>query len=435
MWSLLINDIQLRLQRDSELVYDEPGIAYATDQETLFGYQALAQHFIHPVQCHSTFWQRMNDAAMDQRTKKVGKYSDLVYNQIIKIFEGSQVQREDSGWVLVPSDLDEDQVGLLYGILDYKGIKPRGFVDVACVASAKSAISNNTFFVDLHLERTVVTQLNPHEGEIKVVDVKTVPNTGYLHLAKRWIDTVAQQSLEESRFDPRVSGDTEQQVFERLRERLHSEEIVIAVEHNGEIRSTNVLKSTLAQNSIDVYERIVAECAAEAHVLLGQHAANLPGFSDFITTSGRSVEQCQSGSSIAAIAELDNQLPEGSDVDLFKSFKSSQANEAASQIASNRIDLATANTSRSMVPTHVLINDEAHAIGSHFDVYLNGVALCNVKLLNNVLVLNSLASVETKVNNRLVLGDTAVQNGDRITFSINDEATKEIVLIRVAEHG
>lgn len=438
MWTLEVNEIALRLQRDGAQLYDEPGIAYVNDSTPLYGNAALAQLFVHPVQCQTTFWQRMNDDALDQGTKTIGKYSDLVYRQVDAMFQNSGIQRDESGWVVIPSDLDTSQVGMLYGILDYRNIKPRGFVDAAAVASAESAISRHTFYIELQLERAIVTQLRPNGDELDVGNVKTIANAGYIQLAKRWIDAVARESLEQTRFDPRVSGDTEQQVFERLRERIHGEEIVVAVEHNGETRSQNLNRATLASNSVDVYERIVSECEPNAHVLLGEHAAGMPGFHEFIVASGRSVEFCQLSSIGSTLAHLDAQVPVGADVDLYKSLNTSGT--LATPQAKSRPEAAREPTPHPQPhaeesPTHALLDSEARPIGEHAEITVADVVACVLTTTDGRVRVAADEKLAACVNGRLLRDETELRVGDRITFNAAPLESKEIVLIRVVNDG
>ena len=432
MWSLEINDVCLRLRNDRILRYDEPGIAYLTHDDTVFGDAALSQLFVHPGQCQSTYWQRMNEDATGSRTKKIGKYSDLVYNQINAIFADNPIQNSDSGWVIVPSDFDSNQVGLLYGILDYKGLQPRGFVDVAVVASSQSLLTTHaTYYVDLHLQRTVVTQLTTNGREIDAVAVKTVPTAGYLQLVKRWLDAVAHRSMDEMRFDPRVVGTTEQQVFERLRERLNTNELVISIEHNGETRSVSLLQDELAASSVDIYDRIVAECDAGAHILLSEHANYMPGFFEFINDSGRSAEVCQAESIVSATANMDKYVRADADADLHKSYVIKPKVEAEEDAgASEPLPNLATNT-----PTHVLFGHVAHPIGTSRDLKFEETTLCSLNLENGHVMLTPHKGSRVNVNGAVVNARTQVTSGDRIELRSNTQSGKEIVLISVADGG
>ena len=91
------------------------------NDSTALGDDALAQLFIHPVQCQTTYWQRMNEDAIEPRTRTIGKEFRLgLQPDSRSLLEQQRSRNNDPGWVVVPSDFDSGQVGLLYGILEYK---------------------------------------------------------------------------------------------------------------------------------------------------------------------------------------------------------------------------------------------------------------------------------------------------------------------------
>ena len=432
MWSLEINDILLRLEQNGTNCYEGPGLAYVTDDTTMFSEEALSQLFVHPVQCQTSFWQRMSEDAIDQRSNSISKYSDLVYNQLSEIFKTSAFDASDSGWVVVPSDLDSDQVGLLYGILDYTGVKPRGFVDAALVASSKAEFANDLYYVDMHLQRTVITHLKREQDQLEVASSKTISAAGYLQLVKRWIDAVAERSLDETRFDPRVVGTTEQQVFDRLRERLEAVELIVSVEHNGETRSTSMLRDELASSSIDIFDRILSECEHDAPVMLGQHAMRMPGLLDFVEKSGHAAITSQSDSAAQALARLNETIPQDADVELHRSLTfDAQATETVSAAKEPPISIDPAADA----PTHLLIGHVAHPIGSKRDLSIDEDVVCTLSLENGHMQLHVNPGDTVTVNRQRIHGQTLVQGGDLIAFGKGAQETKEIVLINVVNSG
>lgn len=434
MWSLEVNDVLLRVRNDGETQYEQAGVAYLTDETTTLGDDALAQLFIHPVQCQTTYWQRMNEDAIEPRTRTIGKNSDLVYNQIVHAFSKSGVDAQDPGWVVVPSDFDNDQVGLLYGILEYKHLQPRGFVDAALVAGFKATVSDTAFYIDLQFQRTVVTQLYQHDGEIEVVTVKSLPSAGYLQLVQRWIDTVAQRSLDETRFDPRVAGTTEQQVFDRLCERISGgSELAISVEHNGETRTTTLMQDELATSGVDIYDRILSECNPGTHLLLGEHAIRMPGFIEYVAGSGRTAEVCPSEGVVDAVLRINSDLAEDADVELHKSIH--RDDTTTSSFRSRPNNEQTAASGRSQVPTHALLGDAAYPIGAQRSISIDDIEVGSLYRADDTVMLRPHEGHETYVNGKSIDGSTIVSSGDHIQISAESRSAKEFVLIRVVDNG
>ena len=435
MWSFEVNDVSLRLRDDGETRYAQAGVAYLTDDMTALGDEALAQLFIHPVQCQTTFWQRMNEDAIEPRTRTIGKNSDLVYNQIVDAFSNSSLGVQDPGWVVVPSDFDSDQVGLLYGIFEYKNLRPRGFLDAALVAGFKGTVSDSAFYIDLQLQRTVVTQLYQHDGQIEVVTVKSLPSAGYLQFVQRWIDTVAKRSLDETRFDPRVAGSTEQQVFDRLSEGISAgNELVISIEHHGETRTTSLLQDELATSTGDIYDRILSECNPGTHLLLGEHAIRLPGFLEYIAGSGRTAEVCPSEAVVDAVAHINDELVEGSEVELHKSMLRDRS-ATSSSFRSPRAVAQTDAETRLLVPTHALLGDAAYPIGAQRSISIDNIEVCSLYRSDGAVMLRPQDGHETYVNDKSIDGSTIVSSGDHVRIGSSSHSAKEIVLIRVVDNG
>lgn len=435
MWSLEVNDVSLRLRNDGETRYEQAGVAYLTNDTTVLGDDALAQLFIHPVQCQTTYWQRMNEDAIEPRTRTISKNSDLVYNQIVEAFSRSDVGLQDPGWVVVPSDFDSDQVGLLYGILEYKHVRPRGFLDAALVAGSKGTVSDSAFFIDLQLQRTVVTQLYQHDGQVEVVTVKSLPSAGYLQFVQRWIDTVAKRSLDETRFDPRISGRTEQQVFDRLIERIDGgSEIVISVEHHGETRSTSLLQDELATSGIDIYDRILSECNPGTHLLLGEHTFRMPGFLEYIAGSGRTAEVCPADASVEAVARVNEEISEDADVELHKIIRR-DTSATSSLLRSRPVNQSSDASTTSEVPTHALLEDAAYPIGAQRSISIDDVEICSLYRADGAVMLRPHDERETFVNGKSIDRSTIVASGDHVRIGSESHNAKEIVLIRVVDNG
>ena len=435
MWSFEVSDVLLRLRYHGETRYEQSGVAYLTEDTTVLGDDALAQLFIHPVQCQTTFWQRMNEDAIEPRTRSIGKNSDLVFNQIVDAFANSSTGIQDPGWVVVPSDFDSDQVGLLYGIFEYKHLRPRGFLDAALVAGFKGTVSDSAFHIDLQLQRTVVTQLYQHDGQIEVDTVKSLPSAGYLQFVQRWIDTVAKRSLDETRFDPRVAGTTEQQVFDRLSEGITAgQEIVISVEHRGETRTTSLLQDELAASAGDIYDRILSECNPGTHLILSEHVVRLPGFLEYVAGSGRTAEVCPSDAVVEAVSHINDEIAEDSEVELHKSIHRDKT--ATSSSFRPRPDVKRTDTAtRSLVPTHALLDDAAYPIGAQRSISIDDVEVCSLYRADDAVMLRPHDGRETYVNGKSIDGSTIVSSGDHVRIGDGTQDAKEIVLIRVVDNG
>ena len=428
---LEVNDTLIRLWQDGTLRYAEPGIAQVERNSLTFGTEALNQAFVHPVQSLSSYWQRLNEEPSEQRNNTVSKQSDLIFSQLNEVF-GQDSQADDEGvWVALASDIDAQQAGLLYGILEYKRLKLRGFIDLASATAAIDSLPNRVCHVDMHLHRTVVTELTLNEDTIEVGVCKSLSQLGYLQLINRWINTVAERSLDESRFDPRVSGLTEQQVFDQLHQGINSieETIFIEIAHNNQLRSIGVPRSDLIAGSEGFYERMLAPCGNHTHIVLSEHASKLPGLADYIEKSGYGVDRCNDQNLYDVVSRVDTQTASDADIEFFKTYS-----RIAASVEPN-LDPNQPPTSPDQCPTHVLVDDVAFPISNESRLRIGEAVIGNLQKVDGHLRLIPADQVAVVLNNTPVTEPANIQIGDQLNAAVYGRSLAPAKLITVIESG
>lgn len=431
MWLLEINDQLIRLWKDGQQCFAEPGIAQVDRNSVIFGHEASGGAFTHPVQTLSSYWQRLNEEPSEQRNKAVSKQSDLVFNQLNKVFEDHSLAPDDGLWVALASDIDAQQAGLLYGILQYKELPIRGFVDMASSVATIDYLSGDLCFIDMHLHRSVVTEVSVSGDRIEIESSRTLAQLGYMQLMNRWINTVSEKSLDENRFDPRVSGQTEQQVFNQLQERVASadESILFEISHNEESRSINVPRADLVNDSLDFYERLLASCSNISHVVLGEHTASLPGLEPLIQSRNLIVDYCTGHSLNGVVSQLESTRSADADVTFVKSY----SRQSSSQIDSSVQTQVTQNNAPS--PTHVLANDIARPLANGSEFRIDGTAIGSLQQQDGQLRLSPSKGIALSLNDAPISRETVVNIGDQLTVTVDGETTQSARLIFVVDSG
>ena len=291
MLLLDINDTEITLNRDGQVLYAEPGVALVERGGTQFGSEASSQSRLHPRQTHNEFWQRLNADPVTPAGRGAANQADLVYLQLRAIREAARLDRTDLV-VAAPSTTTPAQLGLLLGIATEAGFDVRAVVDAAVAAASTQSLTGSCRVVDVGLHRAFVTQIDLQNGEtVTRGTVDEVPAAGFAALVEGWIDTVADNFVETTRFDPLRIAATEQQVFDQLLTGVQSNsaEITVAVEHDGVSREVNISRRALSQKSLQRYGLLATAIGAPSTLLVSHRVRRLPGVTASLQEAGHQI--------------------------------------------------------------------------------------------------------------------------------------------------
>ena len=431
MWVLEANDLNLRLTQEGNVYYSEPGVA-CLDRKNgdRFGDEAFAQLFDQPRQRLSTAWQAMNQEACQQRGRDIRSNSDAVSNQVQAIFKPNRRELDDKGWVVVPGDLSQTQIGLLYGILEYARLKPLGFLDATVPIVNRSGLPSTFAYVEIYLHRMVVTLLSHQHSRVAVEKATTLSQTGYLEVIERWLHRLSSLYLNTSRFDLHVSGATEQQAVDQFHAAAlqDSTEVEFEIEHNGQNHQLSVPVSEFVETTEDFYSRVAHECRSGELVIIGPEASQLPGIVPFLEQRGFPVATTPAAEVNAAVVSLAEAL-QTDEVDLHKSFPVLSESPVPDQGLPAQIDKTPDN------PTHRLEHAIAYPIEEQEDLLVDNERICTLSLKGSVLTLTPFNSGTVRVNEAITLEPRLIFPGDRLLIHNDDGVSRELTIICVSERG
>jgi len=87
MLLLELSDINLRLSRAGEVLYQQPGASFVEHRQLTFGRDALDVVKLHPNRVHTQYWRSMDQSAVEPKGFGVSTQIDLVYRQLLQIQE------------------------------------------------------------------------------------------------------------------------------------------------------------------------------------------------------------------------------------------------------------------------------------------------------------------------------------------------------------
>lgn len=435
MWTLELDDSLVRLCVDQEVIYEQPGIAHMDGKNVTFGDEALARLFSDPVHTHTTFWQRMNEDTLELGSKSSFKNSDLVHQQLVEAVRSTKQRLTAPGLVVVPCDYDADQIGLLWGILEFLNLPPSSFVDSSLLASLQADFDSSAAYIDFQLERTLIAELTAEVQKVTVerVDVRT--SGGSIHLMKRCIDAVAERSLDETRFDPRVLGETEQQLFDALRRFTNNDaDFQVNLNYRGETHSLSLPHNELEARTQETFEGILNDFPEAELFILSKSSSQLPGLLQFLRETGTTVELFNADSQRTALTNLVSRLQEQDEVSLLKSFERESLQERTALTNPPSISKKDPDA-KSIEPTHALYGNVAHPIQIRHSIAFGEAIFGTLEQLDGEVLLQPINGQRVFINDLPVPVQQRVFSGDRIQLSSDTDGNREVVLIHVVEHG
>lgn len=311
MWIFEVNDIALSVWQDRQLRFREPGIANVIDGSIVFGDEAIRQFKSRPALCHLQYWQKLNQEPTVRQSDGIATQADLIYQHLLRIKEQVGLVDHSKIRVVVPNDVTNPQLELLYGVFQYVDLDIIDFVVAAVGATRVSQpVSHH---LDVGLNRAVLTELSVSE-ELTIGDSQPLTRSGYIGLMNAWTNEVARVSLEESRFDPRKFGSTEQLVFDRFLDHpMGSDDLHIDIEHDRGTHHVSVKAEELLRAGVEVFEPIGARLNRDSTIALSPQASHLMGLGDYLIRLGHAVRFCSEDALLDALLEMDTPSVESSD--------------------------------------------------------------------------------------------------------------------------
>ncbi|MGD8291457.1 MAG: FHA domain-containing protein [Desulfobacterales bacterium] len=238
---------------------ESPGFALLQKKGMLLGKEAERKAQLFPRQILNHFWDQLDTEPL----KLPGKHApqnqaEIVFQHLSHIWQAIQKHGDEIAMV-VPEFYDRRQLGLILGIAQELSMDVKGFVPMALAASAQAIPGKMLLYLDIHLHRIEVIYLK--QGEyLTIEDSVSTSGKGLLELYRIWVETIAQEFVRGTRFDPIHLAATEQELYDRLPEvlshfRQHST-MVFDMINSGTSYSITLKDSLLARGAESIYAEI-----------------------------------------------------------------------------------------------------------------------------------------------------------------------------------
>lgn len=284
-----INDADISIVDAGRVFYREPGFAIVDGEHLTLGAQAYHAARLKPRRTHNAFWSNLQTEPLAAPPFQDISTAELVSRQ----FEAAwrTAAEGDRLVVAVPAYMDNASLGLFLGIAAELGIPVVGMVDAAVAATRREYKAAVPVHVDLSLHSTTLTRLS-QDGQVQVDRSTVVEDSGLLVLYDAWMRSIAEAFVQQSRFDPLHTAETEQLMQDKLGEWLAAAAsgnvVQLEIEYGGITHRAELELLRVAEAAAPVYQRIVSSLRAlyraeeTPAIQLSDRAARMPGLADML---------------------------------------------------------------------------------------------------------------------------------------------------------
>lgn len=433
--ALHLNDAGITLLDERNILYRQPGYALLEDEELTTGDAAFSQARINPRRIQHRYWSALSADPLPDRRFAHLTAADLASRQLEQMISSAGTGEAEL-IVAAPSYFDSAKLGLFLGIAAELGIPVIGLVDAAVAATRREYVDAAAVHVDMGLHATTLSRLSQSPQRVRLERAEVLEDCGLLALYDAWIDTIAEAFVQQSRFDPLHTAETEQRLLDSiagwLTQAIRDESVELVLEYAGITHRAEIESLTLIGAAAPHYQAIVGKLrsiirAGEVPALqLTDRVARLPGLSDMLKARiGGEVFALEPGATArGALARFrDLRAGEGG-VSLLKQLPLDQARFVVETPESDQAD--------GDAPTHMLYLDRAYPIESRPLVLgagpegveralalgsdMPGVSRrhCTVARVNGQCVVEDHSRYGTFLNGHRISGSTVLQVGDTL---------------------
>lgn len=364
--ALHLNDAGITLSDGERIVYREPGYAWLGDSQLTSGNEAFAHARIDPRRIQHRFWSQLDTTPLSDNRFSHLSAADLAIRQLEQMW-GPHGQGADELVVAVPGYMASQNLSLFLGIASELKLPVVGMVDAAVAATRREYTGAVPVHIDLGLHQTVLTRL-AQPGMAQSDRTEVIEDSGLFALYDIWLTTVAEAFVQQSRFDPLHTAETEQELLNSMAGWLRQasgEESVTMELQAGDTRYTAEIDSlALVGAAAPVYQRIASMLRSLYRaedlpaIQVSDRVARLPGLADMLKARvGGEVFMLEPGATArGAFARCRGNADAARGVSLLRQLPWDQS---AIDMATHAVESVHAGT-----PTHLLYGHRAFEIGT-----------------------------------------------------------------------
>jgi len=207
-----INDAGITLLDGAKILYREPGFALLDDDHLITGIDAFKQARIKPRRIQNRYWSELTTEPLPDQRKSHLSAADLVSQQLEQLMNaGSSTELV----IVIPAYMTSQHLGLLLGIAGELNLPVTAMVDAAAAATRREYKGAVPVHIDISLHSTTLARL-AQPGQVQVEKTSVLNDCGISSLTDAWLHMVSNAFVQQSRFDPLHTAETEQMLINNM---------------------------------------------------------------------------------------------------------------------------------------------------------------------------------------------------------------------------
>ena len=424
-----LNDAGLLITDGDRILCREPGYALLEDEGLVTGRAAWASASLEPRRIQNHYWDDLRTAALPDARFKHLTAADLVSRQLETLWK-HVAKPGDRLALAVPGYMNNENLGLLLGIAMDLEIPVVAMVDAAVAATRRQYTGAVPVHIDLSLHAGMLTRLL-QEGQAQYERSALVVDAGMLDLYGLWLRVIAESFVQQSRFDPLHTAETEQVLQDRMLDWLavasSRDSVPMEIEYRGIVHQAEIASLEFVTAATPVYQSIVSNLralyrAGETPALqLSDRAARMPGLADTLQARvGGEVFLLEPGATARGLVSRCAESRPGSTVTLARHLPWDQA----------PVSVDAGRHQGAAQPTHILLGNnavpvtaEALSLGTQIDEGERWLDLgqdapgvsrrhCDIAAADGHCVVTDHSRYGTFLNGHRIDGSAVLQTGD-----------------------
>ena len=274
---------------------ESPGFALPDKKGLLVGNSAVRRAHLFPLKVNNKFWDRLNTEPLKGKIRGAQNHAEIACAHLSHIWETVKAHGDEM-IVAVPDYYGREQLGLILGMGQELSIPIKGFVSLPVAASPAPRPDAVLLHLDIHLHRFEVVYLLQGEHLTRGNSV-TVEEINLERLYRVWVESIAEEFVRSTRFDPLHQAVTEQALYDRLSDALgifkRQPSCLLEIPHGRERYRITLSSDLLKQKSEAVYDDICRsilkmrdECGGNGFMTVLQmthRISSLPGLKERVS--------------------------------------------------------------------------------------------------------------------------------------------------------
>jgi len=426
-----LNDAGLLITDGDRILCREPGFALLEDDGLITGRPAWANASLHPRRIQNRYWTDLQTVPLADRRFQHLTSADIVSRQLEEMWQRA-ARPGDHLALAVPGFMRNENLGLLLGIALDLNIPVVAMVDAAVAATRRQYAHGVPVHIDLSLHSAMLTRIS-QDGQAQYERSAVVDESGMLDLYDLWLRIIAETFVQQSRFDPLHTAETEQalqdSIFDWLAVASSKNSVPMEIAYRGITHRAEIESLVLVTAATPVYQNIVSNLRALYRagevpaIQLSDRAARMPGLADTLKARvGGEVFLLEPGATARGLMQRCAENRPGSTVTLARHLPWDQA----------PVEVDVADGQKGAQPTHILLGNSAVPVTTAALVlgtqpvdgerWLDlgqdrpGVSRrhCEIVAGNGQCVVTDLSRYGTYLNGHRIDGSAALQSGDVI---------------------